>query len=64
MENLIDIIICLTAAMLLGGIIGIEREYRSKEAGFRTHFLVSLGSDSSAKYRNTALTTASTTIHV
>ena len=44
MENLIDIIICLTAAMLLGGIIGIEREYRSKEAGFRTHFLVSLGS--------------------
>ena len=24
--------------------IGIEREYRSKEAGFRTHFLVALGS--------------------
>ena len=23
---------------------GIEREYRSKEAGFRTHFLVALGS--------------------
>ena len=30
--------------MLLGGAIGIEREYRSKEAGFRTHFLVALGS--------------------
>ena len=29
---------------MLGGIIGFEREYRSKEAGFRTHFLVGLGS--------------------
>ena len=29
---------------LLGGAIGLEREYRSKEAGFRTHFLVGLGS--------------------
>lgn len=31
-------------ASLLGGIIGLEREYRAKEAGFRTHFLVALGS--------------------
>lgn len=31
-------------AALLGGAIGFEREYRSKEAGFRTHFLVGLGS--------------------
>ncbi len=30
--------------MVLGGAIGIEREYRSKDAGFRTHFLVALGS--------------------
>lgn len=44
MENLTEIILRLSAAMLLGGIIGIEREYRSKDAGFRTHFLVSLGS--------------------
>lgn len=28
----------------MGGIIGLEREYRSKVAGFRTHFLVALGS--------------------
>ena len=28
----------------MGGAIGIEREYRAKEAGFRTHFLVALGS--------------------
>ena len=31
-------------AALLGGAIGFEREYRSKEAGFRTHLLVGLGS--------------------
>ena len=34
----------LMLALLLGGAIGIEREYRAKEAGFRTHFLVALGS--------------------
>ncbi len=31
-------------ASLMGGLIGLEREYRAKEAGFRTHFLVGLGS--------------------
>ena len=41
---LLDITLRLLIAMLLGGSIGIEREYRSKEAGFRTHFLVALGS--------------------
>ncbi len=41
---IIDITLRLLIAMLLGGVIGIEREYRSKEAGFRTHFLVALGS--------------------
>lgn len=41
---LLDVTFRLLIAMLLGGIIGIEREYRSKEAGFRTHFLVALGS--------------------
>ena len=34
----------LFLAGILGAVIGLEREYRSKEAGFRTHFLVSLGS--------------------
>ena len=34
----------LSLALVLGGVIGIEREYRAKEAGFRTHFLVALGS--------------------
>lgn len=33
----------LAAAAALGGVIGIERELREREAGFRTHLLVSLG---------------------
>ena len=39
-----DFILRIFIAGILGGIIGIEREYRSKEAGLRTHFLVGLGS--------------------
>lgn len=34
----------LLLAGVLGAIIGLDREFRAKEAGFRTHFLVSLGS--------------------
>jgi len=34
----------LLVAGILGAAIGLEREYRAKEAGYRTHFLVSLGS--------------------
>ncbi|MEG0268573.1 MAG: MgtC/SapB family protein [Carnobacterium sp.] len=34
----------LILASILGGAIGINRELRAKEAGIRTHFLVSLGS--------------------
>jgi len=41
-----DFILRLLIATLCGGIIGLEREYRAKEAGFRTHFLVALGSSS------------------
>lgn len=42
--NYVELTIRLSLALLLGGAIGIEREYRAKEAGFRTHFLVALGS--------------------
>ena len=42
MEN--EFILRIFVAAILGGLIGLEREYRSKEAGFRTHFLVALGS--------------------
>lgn len=39
-----DFIIRLALAGVLGAIIGLERELRSKEAGLRTHFLVAVGS--------------------
>ena len=39
-----EFIIRIFVASLLGGAIGLEREYRAKEAGLRTHFLVALGS--------------------
>ena len=34
----------LALAGLLGAAVGFEREYRAKEAGTRTHFLVAMGS--------------------
>ena len=40
----LDFILRLFVASLLGGLIGLEREYREKAAGLRTHFLVALGS--------------------
>lgn len=40
----LDFLLRIFCAAILGGIIGLEREYRAKEAGFRTHFLVALGS--------------------
>src|SRR5580698_5291151 len=39
-----DIVIKLILAVLIGGAIGAEREYRSKSAGFRTLTLICLGS--------------------
>ena len=39
-----EFILRLLLAGIMGAIIGLDREYRAKEAGYRTHFLVSLGS--------------------
>ena len=39
-----EFVLRIFVAALSGGMIGLEREYRAKEAGFRTHFLVALGS--------------------
>lgn len=39
-----DFILRLFIADVLGAVVGLDREYRAKEAGYRTHFLVSLGS--------------------
>lgn len=40
----LDFVIRLAVAGLLGALIGLEREFRAKEAGLRTHFLVAVGS--------------------
>ena len=37
------LLIRILLALLIGGIIGAEREYRNKSAGFRTMILISLG---------------------
>ena len=39
-----NFILRIFAAGVLGGLIGFEREFRAKEAGVRTHFIVALGS--------------------
>lgn len=39
-----EMILRIAVGGLLGGLIGLERHLRAKEAGIRTHFLVGLGS--------------------
>lgn len=39
----LDTTISLVAAFLLGGLIGLERQYRQRTAGLRTNVLVSVG---------------------
>lgn len=39
-----EILIRLLLSVVLGGLIGLERELRHRGAGFRTHTLVSIGS--------------------
>jgi putative Mg2+ transporter-C (MgtC) family protein len=38
------ILLRIALSILIGGVIGAEREYRSKSAGFRTIILISMGS--------------------
>lgn len=40
----IEFVIRLVVAGAMGALVGLDREYRAKEAGYRTHFLVSFGS--------------------
>ncbi len=40
----LEFVLRLVVAGVLGVLIGLEREYRAKEAGYRTHFLVAVGS--------------------
>lgn len=39
-----ELILRLFLGGIMGGLIGLEREFRAKEAGTRTHFIVALGS--------------------
>lgn len=39
-----EIVVRMALAVLAGGIIGYEREKKGREAGFRTHILVAVGS--------------------
>ncbi|MEG3113404.1 MULTISPECIES: MgtC/SapB family protein [Pantoea] len=41
---LTDMLIRIALAGVLGGLIGMERQMRAKEAGLRTHILVAIGS--------------------
>ncbi|MVW71725.1 MgtC/SapB family protein [Bordetella sp. 15P40C-2] len=41
--SLLDILISLSAAFVLGGLIGFERQYRQRTAGLRTNVLVAVG---------------------
>ncbi|WP_026258951.1 MgtC/SapB family protein [Uliginosibacterium gangwonense] len=42
-ETLLNTLICLIAAFFLGALIGLERQYRQRNAGLRTNVLVSVG---------------------
>jgi putative Mg2+ transporter-C (MgtC) family protein len=42
-ERLLIVLLRVFAAVLLGAVVGIERERAGKPAGLRTHMLVSLG---------------------
>lgn len=41
--NMVSVIVRIFLAMLLGGLIGMEREKSRRPAGFRTHILVCVG---------------------
>jgi putative Mg2+ transporter-C (MgtC) family protein len=43
LASFLDSLVSLSAAFLLGGLIGLERQYRQRTAGLRTNVLVALG---------------------
>ena len=43
LNSLVDTLVSLTAAFILGGLIGFERQYRQRTAGLRTNVLVAVG---------------------
>ena len=43
LNSLVDTLVSLSAAFILGGLIGFERQYRQRTAGLRTNVLVAVG---------------------
>lgn len=43
LASLLDTLVSLAAAFVLGGLIGLERQYRQRTAGLRTNVLVAVG---------------------
>ena len=43
LTSLVDTLVSLSAAFVLGGLIGFERQYRQRTAGLRTNVLVAVG---------------------
>ena len=41
--NITQVIIRILLSIIIGGLIGYNREYKNRPAGFRTHVLVCLG---------------------
>ena len=39
----LSVTVRMTLAVVCGGLIGMEREYKRRSAGFRTHILICLG---------------------
>ena len=42
LPSLLDTLVSLAAAFVLGGLIGFERQYRQRTAGLRTNVLVAV----------------------
>lgn len=43
LASLLDTLLSLATAFVLGGLIGLERQYRQRTAGLRTNVLVAVG---------------------
>lgn len=43
LASLVDTLVSLSSAFILGGLIGFERQYRQRTAGLRTNVLVAVG---------------------
>lgn len=57
-----EVVIRLILAIIVGGLIGYEREYKNRPAGFRTHILVCVGAAVTSMIQLNAITETSNLI--